>query len=80
LTANNAPFVEEKLIKSPEMPPRFPSAWVFPDEMSAMKNCVRCSGGLTTQLGEVFVRFIALLSSFDRTLSPFCEGKVGLVT
>jgi hypothetical protein len=33
LTAQKAPFVEEKSIKSPEMPPRHPSAWVFPDEM-----------------------------------------------
>ena len=36
-----------------------------------MENCAHCNWGLTTLLGEVNVRFIVLLSRFDRT-----QGRV----
>ena len=45
-----------------------------------MKNYARCNEGLATMLGEVSVRFIALLSPFDRTQRPVYGGKVGQVT
>ena len=48
------------------------AVWVLPGELNAMKNCVCSDGGLTTMLGEVDVRFIVLLSPFDRT-----QGRVG---
>jgi len=41
-------------------------------KLNAMKNCAQSNGGLTTMLGEVDVRFIVLLSPFDRT-----QGRVG---
>ena len=69
---SKAPFVEEKSIKSPEMPPRSPAAWVFPDEMSAMINFVHCNGELTTLSVEIIVRFIALLSPFNGKQGPVC--------
>jgi hypothetical protein len=53
---------------------------VHPGELNAMKNCVRCNGGLATLSGEVIVRFIALLSPFDRTQGRVGGGKVGQVT
>ena len=55
-----------------------PVAWVLPGEINAMKNCVRYSRGLTTTSGEVNVRFVSLLSPFDRTTArkaPFVEEK-----
>ena len=55
-------------------------AWVLPGEINALKNCVRCSRGLKTTSGEVNVRFVSLLSPFDRTQGSVCGGKVGLVT
>ena len=42
-----------------------------------MENCARCNGGLTTLVGEVDVRFIALFVFFDRTQRPLWEGKAG---
>ena len=55
-------------------------AWVLPGEINALKNCARCSRGLATMSGEVNVRFISLLSPFDRTQSSVYGGKVGIVT
>ena len=57
-----------------------PVAWVLPGEINALKNCFRCSKGLATTSGEVNVRFISLLSPFDRAQGSVCGGKVGLVT
>ena len=37
-----------------------------PGKINATKNCAQCNWGLNTMLGEVDVRFIALLSLFDR--------------
>jgi hypothetical protein len=45
-----------------------------------MKNCVRCNGELTTMLGDVDVRFITLLSLFDRTQGRVGGGKAGRLT
>ena len=39
-----------------------------------------CSSGLATMSGEVSVRYLSLLSPFDRTQGLVCGGKVGLVT
>jgi translation initiation factor 6 (eIF-6) len=47
-----------------------PAAWVLPGKMNAMKNLVRCNRGLAIMSVEVSVRFIALLSPFDRTQGP----------
>ena len=44
---------------------------------NAMENCARCDWGLTTLSGEVNVRFITLLSLFDRTQGRVCGGKAG---
>jgi len=54
------------------MSPLDPAAWVYPGELNAMKNCARCNWGLAALSNEVAVRFIALLSLFDRT-----QGRVG---
>ena len=43
-----------------------PAAWELPCEINATKNCARCNGGLAITPGEVDMRFIALLSPFDR--------------
>ena len=45
-----------------------------------MENCARCDWGLTTLSGEVNVRFIVLLSLFDRTQGRVHGGKVGRLT
>ena len=52
---------------------------MLPGNINAMENCARCDGGLTTLPGEVNVRFIALLSLFDRTQGRTCGGKAGRV-
>jgi hypothetical protein len=57
-----------------------PAAWVLSGEFNAMKNCARCNGGLATMSRKAKVRFIALISPFDRTQRPVCGGKVGQVT
>jgi hypothetical protein len=45
-----------------------------------MKICARCNWGLTTLSGEVNVRFIALLSLFDRAQGRVCGGQAGRLT
>ena len=51
-----------------------PVAWVLPGKINAMKNSLRSSRGLSTTSGEVNVRFISLLSPFDRTQASVCGG------
>ena len=70
LTVRKAPFVEEKSVKSPEMPPRSPPARALPGVFNAMRNFSRCNGGITTMSSEVL----------DYKESPICGGKVGQVT
>ena len=42
-----------------------------------MENCAACNEGLATLSGEVEVRFIVLLSLFDRTQGRVPGGKPG---
>ena len=53
------------------------AAWVLPGKINAMENRVRCDWGLTTLSGEVIVRFIVLLSLFDRSQGRVRGGKAG---
>ena len=53
---------------------------VPPASPNAMENCVRCEWGLTTLSVEVNVRFIVLLSLFDRTQGRVRGGKAGRLT
>ena len=46
---------------------------MLPGKINAMENCARCDWGLNTLSDEVYVRFIALLSLFDRT-----QGRVSV--
>ena len=57
-----------------------PAAWVLSGKINAMENCARCEWGLTTLSGEVNVRFIALLSLFDRTQGRVRGKKAGRMT
>ena len=50
-------------------------AWVLPGEINAMEKCAGCNQGLVTLWVEVDVRFIALLSPFDRAQGPVCGEK-----
>ena len=54
-----------------------PAAWVLPGKINAMENCARSDWGLTTLSGEVNVRFIVLLSLFDRTQGRVRGGNSG---
>jgi hypothetical protein len=56
-----------------------PAAWVLPGKINEIENCAHCHCGLTTLSGEVNVRFIALLSLFDRTQDRVRGGKVSQV-
>ena len=49
-------------------------------ELNAMKICAHCNWGLATLPGEVDVRFITLLSLFDRTQGPVGGRKAGRLT
>jgi len=49
---------------------------VLSGEFDAMKNCVRCNGGLATILGMAKMRCTVLLSPFDHTQLPFVEEKL----
>jgi dsRNA-specific ribonuclease len=49
-----------------------PAAWVHPGELNAMQNCVFLNEKLAKFSREVNVRFIVLLSPFDRT-----QGRIG---
>jgi hypothetical protein len=51
--------------------------WVLPGEINAMENCAGCYEGLAILSGEVDVRFIALLSPFDRAQGFVCGEKAG---
>ena len=62
------------------MSPLDPVVWVYPDELNAMKNCTHCNWGLATLRGDVDVRFIALLSLFDRPQGSLGGRKVGRLT
>ena len=42
-----------------------------------MENCAGSNEGLATLSSEADVRFIALLSPFDRAQSPICGEKAG---
>ena len=57
-----------------------PAAWVLPGTINAMDNCARCDWGLSTLSGEVNVRFIVLLSLFDRSQGRVRGGKAGRLT
>ena len=57
-----------------------PAAWMLPGKINAMENCARCEWGLTTLSVEVKVRFIVLLSLFDRTQGRIRSGKAGRLT
>jgi len=71
LTARKGPLIEEKSVDSLEISPHLdPAAWLFPGKINAIKNLVHCNFGLATMSGDVNVRFIVLLSSFDRTQGP----------
>ena len=56
------------------------AAWVLPGKINAMKNCAHCNWGLAELPGEVELRFIALLSLFDRTQGPVGGRKAGQLT
>jgi hypothetical protein len=76
LTAHRTVFVVEKSVKSPEMH-LDPAAWVLPGKINTMENCAHCHWGLTTLSGKVNVRFIVLLSRFDRTQGRVRREKAG---
>jgi len=51
------------------------AVWVLPGKVNTMENCTGCYEGLATLSGEVDVRFIALLSLFDRAQGLVCGEK-----
>jgi hypothetical protein len=52
-----------------------PAAWVFPGELNATKNSVRCNGSLAEVSGEVNVEFIGFLSPLTARNATFVEEK-----
>jgi len=62
------------------MSPLDPVAWVYPGELNAMKNRAHCNWGLATLRGEVDIRYIGLLSLFDRTQGRVSGRKAGRLT
>jgi hypothetical protein len=73
------PVCGGKSVKSPEIH-LDSAALVHPGDFNAMKSCIGCKEGLGAMSSKVNVRFMALLSPFDRTRRPVCAGKVGQVT
>ena len=53
------------------------AAWVLSGEINAMENCAGSNEGLDILSSEVDVRFIALLSPFDRAQGPVSGEKAG---
>jgi len=53
---------------------------MLPGKINAMENCARCNWGLATLSKEINVRFIALISLFDRTQGRVCGGQAGRLT
>ena len=53
---------------------------MFPGKIKAMGNSIRYKWGLTTLASEVNVRFIVLLSLFDRTQGRVRGEKAGRLT
>ena len=51
------------------------AVWVLPSEINPMENCTGCNEGLARLPGVVAVRFIALLSLFDRAQGLVCGEK-----
>ena len=76
----NGPVCGRKAGRLTSQIPRNAVSTVLPGKINAMKNCVHCNWGLATMSGEVNVRFIELLSPFDRKNAPVCGRKVGQVT
>ena len=70
----------EKVKSSPLKCHLDPAAWVRSGKINTMENCAHCNWGLTTRSGEVNVRFILLLSLFDRTQSRVRGAKAGRLT
>ena len=66
----------EKRVDSPEIYHLNPAVYVLPGKINAIENCAHCNRGLATLSGEVNVRFIVLLSLFDRTQGRVRGGKV----
>jgi hypothetical protein len=54
-----------------------PTVWMLPGKINAIENCAHCNRGLTTLWGKVNVRFIVLLSLFDRTQGRVRREKAG---
>ena len=70
-------FVVEKQVDSPEIFSLDPAAWVHPGKINAMKSCAYFYWRLATLSGEVSVRFVVLLSLFDRTQGRVRDEKAG---
>ena len=53
---------------------------MLPGKINAMENYALCNWGLNKTLGELNVRFIALLSLFNRTKGRVRDKKAGRLT